>query len=92
MTMRERGKSVHSEGGAEVVPVWVQRFDQGYLFGATPRFDFLFARDGRASNGVRLEPDEIGEVVLLCEAGDEFFFVLPYAFDQLAGHSDVEHA
>jgi len=39
-----------------------------------------------------LEPDELGDVVLFCEAGKEFFFVLANAVRKIAGYAEVEDA
>ena len=39
-----------------------------------------------------LEPDELGDVVLFCEAGKGFCFVLTDAERQVAGHAKVEDA
>ena len=38
------------------------------------------------------EPDELGDVVLLREAGDEFLLVLEDAFGEVGGYADVEDA
>ncbi len=38
------------------------------------------------------EPDKLGDVVLLCEAGKDFFFVLADADWQVAGYAEVEDA
>ena len=40
---------------------------------------------------MRLEPDEPGEVVFFCEAGEDFCFVLADADGEVAGHTKVEH-
>jgi hypothetical protein len=60
----------------------VQRFDQIDLFGATPKFDFFLAGECRTDAGLRFEPNELCDVVLLREAGDEFFFVLTNALGE----------
>ena len=39
---------------------------------------------------MRLEPDELSDVVLLREAGENSFFVLANAVRQIAGHAEVE--
>jgi hypothetical protein len=39
---------------------------------------------------VGLEPNEFGDVVLLGEAGKDFFFVLGDAVRQVAGHAQIE--
>ena len=41
---------------------------------------------------MRLEPDELADVVLFCEAGEYFLFVLADAESQVAGHTEVEDA
>ena len=38
------------------------------------------------------EPDEVGNVVLFCEAGKDFFFVLADAVRKIAGYAEVEDA
>ena len=39
-----------------------------------------------------LEPDELGDVVFFCEAGEDFLFVLAEAERQVVGHTEVEDA
>ncbi len=39
---------------------------------------------------MRLEPNELGDVVPLGEAGEDFFFVLEGAVREVAGHAEVE--
>ena len=39
-----------------------------------------------------LEPDELGDGILLCETGKDFFFVLANPVQQVAGHAEVEDA
>ena len=39
-----------------------------------------------------LEPHELGGVVLFCEAGEDFCFVLADADGQVAGYAEVEDA
>jgi len=41
---------------------------------------------------MRLEPNEFGDVVLLCEARKDFCLVLPDADGEVAGHAQVEDA
>ena len=86
---REKGRA-GLEVQAEVVPFRVEGFDQGNFLGAAPLFYFLFMRDGRTDGRVRLEPYELGGVVLLREAGKDFFFVLADAVRQIAGHTEVQ--
>src|SRR5206468_12575227 len=62
------------------------------FLGSAPFLDFLFTRDGRAGARMWLEPDELGDVVLFCEAGKEFFFVLANAVRKIAGYAEVEDA
>jgi hypothetical protein len=38
------------------------------------------------------EPDEVGNVLLFCEAGKGFFFVLADAVRKIAGYAEVEDA
>ncbi len=70
----------------------VERFDQGDFLRSAPLFDFFFARDGGANVGVGFEPDKLGDVVSLREAGDGFFFVLADAVGKVTGHAEVEYA
>lgn len=79
-------------GGAEVVPVGVEGFDQGDFLGAVPALDFFFAGNGGAGGGVRLEPDEFGAVVFFGETGDELLFVLAGAFGEVARNTQIENA
>jgi hypothetical protein len=90
------GVGVEDEEGleiqAEVVPVGIERLDQGDFLGAAPLFDFFFTRYCRANVGVGLEPDEFGDVVLFCEAREDFCLVLANAVRQVAGYAKVEDA
>ena len=86
------GRRKGLEGQAEVAPFGVEGLYQGNFLGAAPLFDFFFARDCRADAGVGFEPDELGDVVLFCEAGKDFCFVLADADRQVAGYAEVEDA
>ena len=70
----------------------VEELDQGDFLGAPPLFDFLFTRYCGANASVGLEPDELGGVVLLREAGQFLFFVLADANGQVASHAEVKNA
>ncbi|SRR6266849_8377216 len=83
-----KGLEIH----AEVVPFGVERLDQGDFLRSPPFLDFFFTRSGRADAGMWLEPNELGDVVFLYEAGKDFFFVLADAVWQVAGHAEVEDA
>ncbi len=39
-----------------------------------------------------LEPDEVGDVVLFCEAAEDSCFVLADTHREVAGHAEVEDA
>ena len=80
------------EVGAEVAPGRVGAFDQKDLFLAAPAFELLFAGDGVANVGERLEVDEFRRVVLRAEAGEESLFVLYDAGFEMAGDAGVEDA
>ncbi len=41
---------------------------------------------------MRLKPYELGDIVLLREAGKEFFFVLASVVREIAGHAEVEYS
>ena len=70
----------------------VEGLDQGDFLGAPPLFDFFFTRYCGADAGVGLEPDELGDVVLLRETREDFCFVLGNAKRQVAGYAKVENA
>ncbi len=79
-----------SKRQAEVVPARIQRLDQSDFLGSPPLFDFLFTRNCGADAGMWLEPNELGDVVFLCEAGKNFCCVLADPVRQVAGHAQVE--
>ena len=48
---------------ASIFPGWVVGFDEGYLLGTRPAFQFLFALDCFADVAETIEPDETVAVV-----------------------------
>ena len=74
---------------AQVFPLGVGGDDEVVLFLSAPLFDLFFSGDGGADVVGGLVVDELVDVVLLGEAGDEFFLVLVDAPPEVVGHSDV---
>ncbi len=76
----------------EVSKSGIQRANQGQLLLATPSFELLFACNGCADVLVLLVVEKTGAAVGLREAFKCAFFVLPDAYVELAGDTDVECA
>src|SRR5690606_17689204 len=68
----------------------VVSLDQGQLPVAQPFLDAPLAPDRIQHQGVLLEPDQAGAVVLVGEAGKGPRPVLPHAAFQIGGRADVE--
>ena len=78
--------------GPKIIPVRIGPLDQVQLPFTPPLLDALLARDGGIHRAVLLEPDQLGDAVLLAETVDEMFAVLPDALNQVAGDTEVEGA
>src|SRR5260370_40359629 len=81
-----------SERQAEVVSARIERLDQSDFLGSPPLFDLLFTRNCGADAGMWLEPNELGDVVFLREAGKNFCFVLADTLSQVTGYAEIEDA
>ena len=79
-----------SKRQAEVVPARIQRLDQGDFLGSAPLFDFFFTGNCGADAGMWLEPNELGDVVFLCEARDFLLLMLPYSAQQIICHAGIQ--
>ena len=56
---------------------------------AVPFFDLLFPKDCRFDCVVKFEPNQMRNVMLTSETGNEMLFVLPRSSDEVVRHTDV---
>ena len=77
-------------GGVEIFPGGIGFFDEGYLPGAEPALDGLFAGDGSLDPLKAFEEDESVDVVASGEGAGAAGAVLRYAAGEVVGDADVE--
>ena len=77
---------------AQVFPRWISGFDERYLFGAGPAFQFFLSLDRFAHFGESFKPDEALAVISGGESAVFFLLVLEGALDQVTGDAYVQSA
>ncbi len=76
----------------EVIPVWVQPFNEIDFPVTSPLFHRLLALDGEVNVAKIFKPDEPMKAMVLAEPFKGFFPVLRDTVDEIAGHANVERA
>lgn len=76
----------------QIPPVWIGRLDELQLPHALPSLERLLPADCGCHRGMLFVPDEVVHAVLSRKAFGHIVSMLPDAFDEVSGHTDVERA